>query len=79
MARFPRDLSRARAIRTFEILGFRVIRTGAHIIMTRDNGDGTETPLVMPNHRTLKSSTLRAICTQLGVTREEFLQAVRQS
>ena len=44
MGRFPRDLPRTRAIRTFEILGFRVVRTDTHIIMTRDNGDGTETP-----------------------------------
>jgi hypothetical protein len=29
----------------------------------------------MPNHATLKSSTLRAICTQAGIARQDFLKA----
>jgi hypothetical protein len=47
--------------------------------MRRSNPDGTVTPLTLPNHRTIKSSTLRAICTQSGIPREEFLQAFEQS
>jgi hypothetical protein len=43
--------------------------------MKRQNEDGTETPLVMPNQTSIKSGTLRAICTQIGVSREEFLEA----
>jgi hypothetical protein len=43
--------------------------------MVRENPDGTRTPLTMPNHPTLKSSTLRTICTQAGISREDFLQA----
>ena len=35
--------------------------------MVRENDDGTRMPLTMPNHATLKSSTLRTICTQAGI------------
>jgi hypothetical protein len=43
--------------------------------MIRQNEDGTSTPLTMPNHRRLKGSTLRTICTQSGISRREFLEA----
>jgi hypothetical protein len=46
-----------------------------HIVMQRANEDGTVTPLVMPNQPAIKSGTLRAIYTQVGVSREEFLEA----
>lgn len=47
--------------------------------MIRHNPDGTCTPLTMPNHPRLKASTLRVICTQSGISREDFLKAYRQS
>ena len=75
MAKFPIDAPRDRVMRAFEYLGFRLVREGNHIAMSRDNADGSSTPLTMPNHRTLKSSTLRTILTQIGVTRDDFLQA----
>jgi hypothetical protein len=52
-----------------------MIREREHIVMARDNDDGTQTPLVMPNQPQIKSGTLRAICTQVGLSREEFLEA----
>ena len=75
MAKFPIDAPRDRVMRAFEYLGFRLVREGNHSAMSRDNADGSSTPLTMPNHRTLKSSTLRTILTQIGVTRDDFLQA----
>ncbi|MEG5035389.1 type II toxin-antitoxin system HicA family toxin [Microcoleus sp. AT3-D2] len=67
-------------MRTFQLLGFRmIIREREHIFMVPENQDGTETPLVMPNHDQIKSGTLRAICTQAGISREEFLIAYAQS
>ena len=79
MSKFPVDASKRRVIRTFHLLGFRIIREREHIVMVRENQDGTETPLVMPNHDQIKSGTLRAICTQAGISREEFLIAYAQS
>jgi predicted RNA binding protein YcfA (HicA-like mRNA interferase family) len=79
MAKFPADVPKREVIRTFERLGFRIVREKEHISMVRGNADGTKTPLTMPNHSRLKSSTLRTICTQAGITREEFLKAYEGS
>ena len=75
MHKFPVDAPQARVIKTFERLGFHLLRIGNHIAMERVNPDGTRTPLTMPGHRTLKASTLRAILAQAGISRDDFLQA----
>jgi predicted RNA binding protein YcfA (HicA-like mRNA interferase family) len=66
-------------IRTLEFLRFRLVREREHISMVRDNADGTRTPLTLPNHPTIKGSTLRTICTQAGISRDEFIRAYDQS
>ncbi|MCX8066323.1 MAG: type II toxin-antitoxin system HicA family toxin [Anaerolineae bacterium] len=78
MTKFPVDAPRDRVIRALERLGFRIVRMGTHIAMVRENPDRTRTPLTMPNHRYIKASTLRTICTQAGISREEFLRAYEQ-
>ena len=79
MAKFPVDAPKARVLRALESLGFRLVREREHIAMVRDNGDGTRTPLTLPNHAQLKGSTLRTICTQAGIPRDEFLKAYERS
>ena len=78
MARFPVDAPRERVIKAFERLGFRLVREGNHIAMVRENADGTRTPLTMPNHRRIKSSTLRTILTQAGIPRDTFVAAYKE-
>jgi hypothetical protein len=56
-----------------------MVREREHIAMARNNADGTQTPLTMPNHAHIKGSTLRTICTQAGIPRDEFLKAYEQS
>ena len=79
MPHFPVDAPRARVVRTFELLGFRLVREREHIAMVREEEDGKRTPLTMPNHPRIKGSTLRAICTQAGISRNEFLSAFERS
>ncbi|MCT8337669.1 type II toxin-antitoxin system HicA family toxin [Methanoculleus sp. Afa-1] len=72
--KFPHDAPQRKVLKTLEALGFQVVRTGNHIALIRSNPDGTTTPLTMPNHPKIKGPTLRTICTQAGISREEFLR-----
>ena len=79
MTKFPVDAPKRKVIKTLETLGFRIINEKEHISMVRENPDGSRTPLTMPNHPKIKASTLRTICTQSGITRNEFLDAYRRA
>ena len=75
MDKFPVDAPIEKVLKSLEMLGFVLVRQGNHIAMVRQNPDGTNTPLTLPNHRKIKGSTLRSIITQSGVSREDFLKA----
>ncbi len=75
MGKFPRDAPKRKVIRALERLGFELVRQQRHIQMRRQDADSGTTPLTMPAHRKIKGSTLRAICTQAGISRDEFLRA----
>ena len=79
MAKFPVDAAKRRVIKALERLGFLMVREAEHIAMVRENPDGTRTSLTMPNHRRIKRATLRTICRQSGISRDEFLDAYSQS
>ncbi|MFO5439600.1 MAG: type II toxin-antitoxin system HicA family toxin [Dolichospermum sp.] len=79
MPKFPVDAPKIKVIKTLELLGFSIIREREHIVMVKNNKDGTKTPLTMPNHSQIKSSTLRSIGTQAGISREDFLAAYEQA
>ena len=79
MSKFPIDAPKRKVVRTLMVLGFQLVKEEEHIAMVRENPDGTTTPLTMPNHRTIKASTLRTICTQARIPRDEFLDAYRKA
>ncbi len=79
MAHFPVDAPKPKVIKALELLGFSLVQEREHIAMIRENADGSKTPLTLPNHSKIKGSTLRTICTQAGISRDEFLNAYREA
>jgi predicted RNA binding protein YcfA (HicA-like mRNA interferase family) len=78
MPKFPVDAPKPRVLKALGRLGFQLVRERQHISMTRQNADGTRTPLTLPNHPHIKGSTLRTICSQARITREDFLRAYEE-
>lgn len=70
MSQLP-QVSGRECVRALEQVGFYISRQrGSHIIMRRDEPPAR---VVVPNHKTVKRGTLRAIIRQADLTVEEFV------
>lgn len=78
MAKFPIDAPKSKVLKVLESFGFSIVREKEHISMIRQNPDGPNTPLTLPNHKLIKGSTLRSICTQSGISRDDFIAAYEE-
>lgn len=68
-------VSGSAAVRAFERDGWRRERqTGSHIILAKP---GFAVNLSVPDHRTLKRGTLRALIRRAGLTVDEFVELLR--
>jgi len=68
------DVAVADVLRALKVLGFEVVRQrGSHMILRHTS---KELGCVVPNHRTVKSGTLRSVLKQAQLSREEFLRAL---
>jgi predicted RNA binding protein YcfA (HicA-like mRNA interferase family) len=79
MSKFPINAPKRNVVKAFEILGFHTVREREHISMERENPDGSKTPLTMPNHPKKKASTLRTICTQACISRDDFIKSYEKT
>jgi predicted RNA binding protein YcfA (HicA-like mRNA interferase family) len=72
MTKLPADLSGRDLIKALQRIGFVVQRQrGSHIILRRDSPFARAS---VPNHKTLRSGTLRAILQEAELSVEELLE-----
>jgi len=74
--KFPVDAPKRKVVKALQLLGFKIVREKEHISMIHAV---THMRLTMPNHSKIKGSTLRTICVQSGISREEFIVAYLKS
>ena len=76
MAKLPSDLSGREVRSALERVGFVFRRqSGSHMILRRDNPHAR---VVVPDHKQLRSGTLRRILADAGLTVDQFVELLRR-
>jgi predicted RNA binding protein YcfA (HicA-like mRNA interferase family) len=70
-------ISGRQAVAALERLGYEVVRQKGSHMRLRHPSDPARQPGTVPDHKELKSGTLRAIIRDAGVSVEEFRSLVR--
>jgi len=76
VAKLPSDLSGREVRSALERVGFVFRRqSGSHMILRRDNPHAR---VVVPDHKQLRSGTLRRIIADAGLTVDQFFELLRR-
>jgi predicted RNA binding protein YcfA (HicA-like mRNA interferase family) len=72
MTKLPTGVSGQGLVKTHQRVGFTIQRQrGSHIILRRESPHAR---VVVPNHKTLRAGTLRAILHEANLTVEQLLE-----
>lgn len=67
-------ISGQEVIRTFEKLGWKVVRQrGSHVILVKE---GYLATLSVPNHKEVARGTLRSLIRSAGISENEFIETI---
>ncbi|MBX3382230.1 MAG: type II toxin-antitoxin system HicA family toxin [Phycisphaeraceae bacterium] len=67
-------ISGREAIKALARLGYEVVRQKGSHLRLRHPTDASRGPLTVPDHKELKSGTLRAIIRDAGLTVDQFIE-----
>lgn len=73
--KMPKDVPLKYVVKTFASFGFNVDRETPHVIMKNKAGK----TVVLPNHKQLKSTTLRKAIGEAGIDRKDFLKRLEKN
>lgn len=68
--KIPHDVPLHKVVRMFHQFGFDVVRETPHVIMRNKKGK----TIAIPNHKHIKSSTLRQLINISGIDREKAIK-----
>jgi predicted RNA binding protein YcfA (HicA-like mRNA interferase family) len=77
-ATIPDISPKERVIKALEELGYRIVRQGTHIALSYYTASGVQFPLTIPDQIAYNASTLRAILTRAGISKQDYLNAYQK-
>lgn len=69
MKNLGKDIPYNKVVKNLEKLGYNVTRKNKHITMTNNKGE----VVIVPNHKTLKSSTLKLMFRQANININDYI------
>ncbi|MBA7656916.1 hypothetical protein ES703_64844 [subsurface metagenome] len=71
-------ISGEKAIKTFEKIGYKVVRIKGSHKRLRDEIDRNHKPLTIPNHKVLKPGLLKKLIRDSNLTIEKFIELLKK-
>jgi predicted RNA binding protein YcfA (HicA-like mRNA interferase family) len=77
-ATIPEISPKERVIKALEELGYRIVRQGTHIALSYYTASGVQFPLTIPDQMAYNASTIRAILSRAGISKQDYLTAYQK-